>query len=420
MNFLRGNSNVSRIIKNTGANVFIKGLYGLTRIILLLLIARKFGPENFGSLSLVISVVEIFRVLTDFGVDIVTIRRFSRNRLLSNRLMGNALSLKLVSATAGYLIAGLFFWMSFKSTQGMVLLLIMGTTLYSTHLINAFASYFQANLKMQNIIVSSVISSIFYVSFTIFGLYKDWSIAALVLVMPVSELLNLFLVAKIYNQIAPLRFGFNRRIILSLIKESIPVGVAGIVVIIYLRMDALLIAWFIGEKGVGEYAAAFRLTEPFMLIFTSLSLSLYALFLETKEGRAANTRKNILKVLGVVLSLGLISAIMLSSFSSKIMGRFFHEYSASANVLMVLSWLIVFKAINVQLTAFINSRGKYSYITVIAVINLMVNITLNLILIQRYGILGVAFAVIGTEALNTLMQSACVIRLFDFSPRGSS
>ena len=58
----RFGSNFPKIIKNTSATIFIRGCFGIARILLLLLIARKFGPNDFGALSLALSVVEIFRL----------------------------------------------------------------------------------------------------------------------------------------------------------------------------------------------------------------------------------------------------------------------------------------------------------------------------------------------------------------------
>ena len=55
------------IARNTGATVIIRGGSGIARILLLLLIAKRFGPEDFGRLSLVLSLVEIVRVIAGIG-----------------------------------------------------------------------------------------------------------------------------------------------------------------------------------------------------------------------------------------------------------------------------------------------------------------------------------------------------------------
>lgn len=404
------------IIRNTGSTIVIRGLFGITRIFLLLLIAKKFGPEGFGRLSLVLSLVEIVRVFADFGVDIVTIRRFSLNRLLSERLLGNTLALKLLTATAGYIISIITFWLIYHSTEGLKLLLIVGTSLYTSLLVNAFVSHFQANLKMSSIIISSLASSILYISLTVIGLYTGWSLAYLCAIIPMSEVINLLIIARVYSGAFKIRLRLDRKIVLSLLKESLPVAIGGIAVVVYSRLDNLMIGWFLGDRSVGEYAASFRLTEPFVLIFSSLSLSIFASMSRFgKSPDSTDTKQTIFKVVATVSGLSLIAAILLALFSKRIMGLISHDYAASVIVLQILSCSIVFKAVNTQLTAFINSRGRYSLITKIAFTNLIINIALNLLMIPNYGIMGAAVAVVITEGINTLVQCGFVFYLFNFS-----
>lgn len=406
------------IIKNTSATILVRGLSGLTRIILMLLIAKSFGPVDFGRLSLVLAVVELFKVIADFAVDVVTIRRFSQNRLLSGRLLGNVLTFKLLSASAAYIIANIGFWWIYRSREGLELLLIIGGSLYTTLLVNAFVSYFQANLNMVSIMISSLVSTFFYVSMTILGLYNNWSIFILAAIIPVSELMNLLITAKIYNIKTPISLQFNGKIILSLLKESFPVAIAGIIVVVYSRMDNLMLGWFVGEAGVGVYAAAYRLTEPFLLIFSSLSLSLYASMSESKRpSDLIKTRQTFFRLMVPVLILSFSAALFLFLISTKITGLISDKYIGSAKVLGILSWSILFKSINAQLTAFINSRGKYSYITIIAMNNLIIIIALNLLLLPTYNIIGPAIALVVAEAINTIFQSGCVVYLLGFSFR---
>lgn len=413
------NQTAISIVRNTASTIVIRGLFGITRILLLLLIAKRFGPEDFGRLSLVLSLVEIVRVFADFGVDIVTIRRFSLNRLLSERLLGNALSLKLISATAGYVASIVVFWLVYHNPEGLELLLIVGTSLYTSLLMNAFVSYFQANLTMSSIIISSLASAISYISLTVIGLYNGWSLIYLSAIIPVSELINLLMTATIYGRISSVVLRLDKRIILSLLKEGLPVAIGGIAVVVYSRLDNLMLGWFLGERGVGQYAASFRITEPFSLIFSSLSLSLFASMSRIgKSSDSTDARKTIFNVVAAVSSLSLVAAIFISIFSKSILGLISHEYAASVIVLQILSFSMVFKAVNAQLTAFINSRGMFSLITLIAFINLAINVAMNLLMIPIYGIMGAAIAVIVTEALNTVIQSGTVIYLFKFSFRG--
>ncbi len=397
------------IARNTGATVLIRGGSGIARILLLLLIAKRFGPEDFGRLSLVLSLVEIVRVIADFGLDIVTIRRFSVNKLLSERLLGNVLSLKLISATLGYIASIAVYWLLYHDMQGVKLAFIVATSLYTSLLLNAFVAYFQANLNMSSIIISSLVSALSYISLTFFGLYRHWSLASLAVIIPASEMINLLITSSIYRRISFVRLRFNRRIVLSLMRESVPVAVGGIAVVLYLRLDNLFVGLFLNQESVGIYSAGYRFTEPFMLVFSSLSLSIYASLSQYgKNDISKKVGQAMFRILATVIGLSSVGALLLSFFAVRLLAMISPEYNNAVMVLRILSLSIVFKAVNAQLTAMINSRGKFSIITFIAIINLTINIVLNLLMIPKYGIIGAAIAVTATEGVNTIMQMVCI------------
>lgn len=397
------------IARNTGATVIIRGGSGIARILLLLLIAKRFGPEDFGRLSLVLSLVEIVRVIADFGLDIVTIRRFSVNKLLSERLLGNVLSLKLISATLGYIASIVVYWLLYHDSEGVKIAFIVGASLYTSLLLNAFVSYFQANLTMSSLIISSLVSALSYISLTFFGLSRHWSLVFFAAIIPASEMINLLITSSIYRSISFVRLRFNRRIILSLMRESAPVAIGGIAVVFYLRLDSLIVGFFLNEESVGVYSAGYRFTEPFMLVFSSLSLSIYASLSKYKKGDVSQKAgQAMFRLIATVVGLSSGAAFLLSFFAVRLLALISPQYNDAVTVLRILSLSIVFKAVNAQLTAMINSRGRFSLITVIAIINLTINIVLNLLMIPKYGIIGAAIAVTATEGVNTIMQIVCI------------
>jgi PST family polysaccharide transporter len=386
------------LIKNTGSTIIIRGLFGAARIVVLLFVAKHFGP--------------------DFGIDTVTIRRFASNRLLSVTLLRNVLTLKLITATIAYFAAMTFFLVTYGSSQGLALLSIIAVSIYSTLLLNAFVSYLQANLSVSHVISSNVISVIVFILLTVMCIRYDFALIAFAVVIPLSEMTNLLMTAHVFKSIAPIKLAFHKKILFSLLKESLPVGIAGLIVVIYLRLDNLMIGWYIGDKAVGEYAVAYRITEPFMLIFSSLSLSLYAHLSLQKTVLDRERAKRTLFTIMVPLSvLSIVIAGTLYMFSRDIIHLLSDTYMTSLGALMILSWAIVFKAINPQLTAFINSRGRFNLITLIAMGNLAITIVFNIVLIPKYGINGAAGAVLITEFINTLFQIACIIYIIRFPQR---
>jgi O-antigen/teichoic acid export membrane protein len=400
------------LIKNTGSTIIIRGLSGITRIVILLLITRQFGPIEFGRLALAISVTEIFKVMADIGLDTIAIRRLSIHRRLSVKIMDVVLTLKLITASVGYLLAVIIFWTLYRSTNGVVLLSICALSIYTNLIINSLYSYFQAFLRISDIIGATIIGTTSYIILTLMCMYYHLAIEMFALAIPASEMVTLLLTFKKYSVIQPIHFRFNMRIAKVLLRESIPAGLSALIVVVYLRLDNVLIGKFIGEQGVGEYSAAYRLTEPILLVFSSLSISLYASLSKYRTAHDLSAAKSFFSALlkPVIIS-GILFSVIFYVFSGSLTKIFPNSYQSTALVLEILSWSILFKAINPQLTAFITARGKYRLMMIISFFNLMVNIAANLILIPIYQMRGAAAAVVITEGVNTIVQSAGVYYL---------
>ncbi len=398
------------VLTNTIATVVLRGTFGLARIAMLLLIARHFGPAAFGQLALVLSMVDVLKVAADLGVDTIMIRRLAAKPEGAAVLVNNVLSLRLLLSTVGFLVSPVAFSLAYPQLPALDLVFVVALSVYTSLLTNTFIGYFQAGLAMPAVVASNVLGVGVYVSATLLALYLHLPLPVIVAAIPLGELASLLLTSRLYRKRARLRLEFDRTVILSVLRESVYVGVAGIIVVAYLRLDHLMLGWFLGDRAVGQYAVGYRLLEPFSLVFSSLSISLYASLSRARATAApAEMRRNVQRVVGSTATVALASAVLLYAFGGRVLHLISPEYVGSVGVLAVLSWSIVFRAVNMQLTAVINSAGGFRVITAITVANLLLSIGCQAMFIPRYGLVGAAMAVVVVEAINMLLQFVCVI-----------
>jgi len=389
----------------------IRGAFGASRIVLLLLIARAVGASDFGKFALALSFIEIFKVVADLGLDIVSIRRFAAEPLRAAVIMNTVVGLKLVFSTCIVVIAPMLFLLLYRAEEGLSLLLILSLSVYTTLLSNAFLSYFQSQLSILKALPANLTGVILYVTFTAAGLLFGWPLEILAVAVPAGELVMLTLLMRRYARENPLHFRIDRNLAKALMRDSIFVGIAGILVVLYIRLDHLLINGYLGTTEVGRYAVAYRLVEPFFLLFSSLSVSVYASIsarLNTPaESSILGTMK---KVSASVLAIAAAGIAILAFVVAPNLSLLSSDYSGLGNVLLVLSFSLVPKGLNPQLTALLNSMGKFRTLMVVTISNLAVNVLLNIILIPRLGILGAAVAIVATESFNSLVQSIIALR----------
>ena len=109
-----------------------------------------------------------------------------------------------------------------------------------------------------------------------------------------------------------------------------------------------------------------------------------------------------------IIAVAFTGAIILALSPDYFVKLISSEYTHSSRVLFVLSWSLIFKAANTQLTAILNSLGKFRIITLIAIFNLILSVMFNYIFIHHYGVIGAALTVVIVEGINTLLQTISV------------
>lgn len=93
-----------RIFGNATAVFLSVVMARLLRLVLFFLLARYLGPEQFGIMAFVMAYVEIFRVVSDFGIDTVLVRRLTMN-VPASQFLVSAVVLKGLFAFVSYAVA---------------------------------------------------------------------------------------------------------------------------------------------------------------------------------------------------------------------------------------------------------------------------------------------------------------------------
>lgn len=397
-------------ITNSIFGVVSRAMSGFSRAGIMLLIAGKYGPTLFGKLALAISMMEIFRAFSEFGLDTVAIRRFSKETAPGRAvLLAQIVSSKVVAAAVCYAVSLLIMVMLAGDTLTLLLSAIASLSLFTANLVGAFSSYYQSQLKMSEVFPPTLISFAVYLVVSVALIFSHVSLALVICLLPVCELLN---AGQLYRKIGHVtRFDFDFSGSVSLFKESLPLGLMAAMMLLYVRLDNIFIFKFIGSAALGIYAAGFRIVEPALMIPHAFSISLFTIL--SSRNHESLTRKELLPAVlhsmwPAYLFIGCAGGALVLGGKS-ILAHFGGGYLAAYPVLQILSAVLVVRTLNVTLTSIVNSRGQYSALAKITASNLVVNIVLVVLLIPAFGIQGAAWAAFGTELWNLMAQGTCVM-----------
>ncbi len=370
---------------------------------MLLMALKLMGPAFFGKLALVISLIEVFRFTANFGMDVTLIRRFSKGAI---NLAGCAVA-KIPTSIASYCLLLITVLLVSKGKPGYLpLASIAGLSIIIFSQSSNYTSALMARMKARFMLICGVASIVTLLLFSLLG--KFWVILFALALTLADAAYFLCLRRTSKRAQVPMRLGrWRPRGVKLMLTESLPAALSNTLVILYHRLDVLLLQIFQGELGVAQYCAPARLLDPILLIAGGISTSVYAL-LSPPGTKVSKARLPI--VVSVVMAL--ILAGIIFTYSNTIAVYLYpNNVQTFQKVLKILLLAMVFKYVNMHLTSIINSQGKFVWITKLASLNLAVNVLANLLLIPRYGAMGAGSSIALTEGINFMIQTALVRRI---------
>lgn len=400
------------LLTNSSSLVGTRAVSGVIRIGILLAIARAYGPAEFGQLSLVISMVEILRTFSEFGVDTISIRKFAQvPEEKRTHLLGGIVGAKLQMAAFFYVMGALVLLIFTRQTVELVLGAVVGLSLFFCGVLGAFTSYLQSFFSVAKIFRTTLITGLVSVCLASAAIVGKAPLLWVIAALPLGDALNMMLLSRKLDR--PLRPRFKLRETVSLLKESLPVGLATTSVVLYFRLDNLFIFKFAGDAALGLYSVCYRLIEPALLMPNSCSSTSYTLLSgeEYQQDGAGRIARVLFRTMWPAYVFAAVTAICFVLLGKPFLTRFFPTYSSAFPIILVLVLTFIVRTVNATLIAVLNSRGKYTLLAKITGVNLAANLLFVIALVPKWGPMGAAWAALATEVLNGLLQGQGVLSL---------
>jgi O-antigen/teichoic acid export membrane protein len=412
-NKLNLTSNRKKILKNISWAVLGKIVNILSGLFIGILVARYLGPVKLGIMSYVISYVALFKVLATFGLDNIEIRELAKTQDNTNLIMGTAFRLRLFFAIITILLIfiTLLIFESDRFTITMVMIYSLSVVFDTFNIIrNYFTSIILNEYVVKTEIVRTIFGTCIKVILLLIKAELSWFIIALTF--------DFMLVASGYI-ISHKRYGkeirhwtFDKKTAKYFIKESFPLLLSGTAIIIYQRIDQVLIRNMIDNEALGFFSVAAKLTN-FIIFIPSVIVQTITPIL-VKNYQTDKTKYLIFrqKFMDVMLIVGLTLSLFFSLGAKIIITLTFGvKYSEAIPVLQVMAWKALFIGLFYASGQIILTEGIQRYAVIRNIIGCFVSVVINFILIPLYGIIGSAIAIIVAIAFSGFLAN-WVVKLY--------
>lgn len=199
---------------------------------------------------------------------------------------------------------------------------------------------------------------------------------------------------------------------------TVPRGLSTLAQITIQRIDIVLVAIMRGPAQAAIYTAATRFLVVGQLGNAAISMAAQPRFTEmfaVGDRRGANVVYQATTAWLVILTWPLYLLAVI--YGPQLLVIFGHSYRAGDTVIVVLGLTMLLATACGQVDMVLNTTGRSSWSLANGLMAVTINVSLDLFLIPRYGILGAAIgwaAAIAITNLTPLAQVAVVVRLHPF------
>lgn len=373
------------------------------------LVARYLGPSSFGLFNIAVAIYMLFNTVSSLGLDVLVVRDLVLHPGHHVEVLGTAFLLKALASVVTTLAAVLFAWIMHPAQPVLVVMVGILSVASISQAWDVIDYFFQAKTLSRRTVAPKLLVFVSMNLVRLFGIVHHRGLMFFVVSTGAEILLSELSLVVSYRLYA---HGLSSwRISLprggSMLRESWPLLLATLLVMIYMRTDQILIGYFLGDRAVGYYSAAVRLSEvwyavPFVIGNSAMPRLLQALTEDRdRYHRWLQTLYNLMVLLSVLL------AVCTMPVSRCLVQRMFGvAYLPSAHVLNIHIWTGVFVFIGVLGGQQMVNERLVAIELRRALAGAVINLLLNLVLIPRYGIAGSAFATLGAQIVSSYASDA--------------
>jgi O-antigen/teichoic acid export membrane protein len=379
--------------------------------VLVIIIARGLGAEEYGFFNFAVSFVPIFLFLGTLGVDVEVFRSIARDHDRLSRVFASGLVLRAgfgALALAASAVVGFFI---LDQTEAVIALTVVGLALFLDEISRFVGTVFKAFERMRfhafvvlvNRALSTALAGIALATggglTLISGAYLLGSIGALAFAW--------FALKKFFP---PVHLDqVSRHEMKSILVNGIHIGVASVVSMLTFRLDAVLLQILRGPIAVAMYGIAYRFFESFLFVSWSLSNVALPRIARSDGGRSATEPFQM--ALGLVLMVYLPIAVGALFTADWIVTALFSDrYAPAAPAVMWLTGALVFYGIAYLARTSSIALGRRNGIAQIAVVTLALNLIANVLLIPEYGFMAAAAVTFATEVVDALLLGTLFLK----------
>ena len=371
-------------------------------------VARYLGPDRFGVLAYVVAVVSIFQAVAQLGIDSIVVRDIAQRPADASAVLGTALHLRLAAGVLG-LLASLLLMAMLRpgDREGLALTALIAVSLLF-QVADTVDLWFQSQLQSRLSVMAKIIAFTVGNGARVVAILLDADLLVFGALIALEMALNALAMTLMYRRLPTQEAWYWRPgLWRTMLRESWPLLTSAMAVLLYMRLDQIMIREIVGERELGIYSAAQQLSAVWyflpMIVCSSLAPELARLHANEPAAYLPALRR--LFSLCWLLSL-VIVGVMLAGADLVVVALYGPAYSEAATVLRWHTPALIPVALGIAQSLWITHEKRPALALYRTVLGLVVSVALNLALIPSYGAVGSAVAYLCCQIAAAVLSNA--------------
>ncbi|MBV5347453.1 flippase [bacterium] len=409
---LQGRHSLLAVLQNSGWLLLDKMLRLTLGLLVGAWVARYLGPAQYGELAYVLAYIAFFQAVATLGLDGIVVRDIAQNKDQANTVLGTAFALRLGVGVLCWIAAiGSMAWLNGLHDRSVVLTALAGGSLVF-QAADTVDLWFQSQSQSRRTVLAKLTAYLISSGIKVALILNGAPLVAFAAVMVLDGLTAAIGLAVAYKRLpCDKRWSRAASTARQLLTESWPFILSGISIMVYMRIDQIMIKEMLGPEQLGIYAAVLPLATLWQFIPMMLNTSLAPFIARKKaEGEVAYWQA-LQKIFKAYALLGWLVCIPTVVLANMVVGILYGaQYQHGATVLSIYVFTNLFINMGVAQGLWLLNERRAIISLYKAIVGALVAVVGNWLLIPKFGIAGVAAVAILAQFVSAVLMNVLVSR----------
>ncbi len=380
----------------------------LGNFIAVLLIARQYGPTVFGEFSYAFAFVSILGSFSDLGIKNVLIKFLVKDSNEQNDFLGSSFILIMASSLC-CVVVGIAYTFVVKDSD---LIHRLIKVLCLSYLLKPFYTifyFYESKIEVRKVVPFMIFNTTICLVLKIMLILNHADIITFGYITLVEAIIEAMILIIVFtkNNHSMLNWTFKKSTLKILLKESLPLFISGIMIIVYMRIDQIMLQKLSNTHELANYSLCVKITEFFYVIPTIIVPSLFPKLVKLNNDNTIVFYEFLKNCYRFLSGISYIFVIFIFCFANIIINSLVTDsFDTASNLLRLLSFSIFMVSLGSLQNSFINIINRNKILITLTFAGAIINILLNLYLIPLKGALGAVYA--------TLISNAFIVFFIPF------